>query len=263
MDEEDLNEDLEKDPEEDLTNEVGYKLDEDFGDDDDESNAQHQASKGYDGNGSNANCDSTDGSVNEDEEFDIKDTNDDSHDMDNLDGTDMGDDIDTDSTETVDVPVDAWAEAATKIDELSALFDQLAGDTGEDELEIEPSDDEDFAIGSDTDGEFSDVPMGDKKFGESYKMKPVPEVQKTEKEVGNKKSPVASNAKSPVEGAAPVRIKNGSVEVTDDKFENSDALKAKVDNNDNVMTSAKGMMKTVAVPKNTSEKSTSPVAKRK
>jgi hypothetical protein len=110
--------------------------------------------------------------------------------------------------------------------------------------------------------EFSDVSMGDEKFGESYKMKPVAAPEKSEKAGGNKKSPVAPVAKSPVDGVKPVQIKNGTVVTSDKEFKNSDTESVKVEDNNNVMDSAKGMMKDVKVPKHTAEKSRSPLPKK-
>jgi phage terminase small subunit len=140
-------------------------------------------------------------------------------------------------------------------DELSKLFDEIQGEDSELEVDAEFDDE------PEVEDEFADVNFGEDEMHESIKLKPVQEPQKTEKEGVNKKSPVASNAKSPVEGVKPVRIKDGSVDVTDDKFKNSDAETAKVEDNNNILSSGKDVMKPAKTPKNTAEKSKSVLPK--
>lgn len=140
------------------------------------------------------------------------------------------------------------------IDELSAVFGEIQADAqGAGEAE---------EITTDVDGEetetdeFADVEFGEKTFGESYKMKPVQEPSKTETEATNKKSPVAPNAKSPVDGVKVVK--------TDTSEDTTEPAKVdyKVEDNNNVMSSDKELLSPAKVPTHTAEKSDSVVPKR-
>lgn len=152
---------------------------------------------------------------------------------------------------------DQWEEIKDAFDALERMFDEIESgdaDLGDDDFSDEEEGDE---------GEFGDVDFGDEHMGESFQMKKVSEPEKSEKAGVNKKSVVAKNAKSPVEGVKPVTIKDGSVDATDDKFENSDAMSVKVEDNNNVMDNGKHVMKPAKTPTNTAEKSKSVLPKQK
>lgn len=152
---------------------------------------------------------------------------------------------------------DQWEEIKDAFDALERMFDEIEGgdaDLGDDEFSDEGEGDE---------GEFGDVDFGDEKMGESFQMKSVAAPEKSEKAGVNKKSVVAKNAKSPVDGVKPVTIKDGTVDATDDKFENSDAMSVKVEDNNNVMDNGKHVMKPAKTPTNTAEKSKSVLPKQK
>lgn len=162
------------------------------------------------------------------------------------------------SDEVDEVPAlspEQWGDITTAFDELSKLFDEIQGES---ELDVEDEFSDEVPAEED---EFADVEFGSDDFKESIKLKPVQEPQKTEKEGVNKKSPVAPNAKSPVQGVKPVRINDGSVDVTDDKFKNSDAETVKVEDQNNILSSGKDVMKPAKTPKNTAEKSKSVLPK--
>ena len=232
--EEELSEDVDQDPEADLEGEVEYKLDEGWGDEPmqeaEESPVPEQEPV---------------------DEFGAEEPADDFP---------MGDES-ADEHAAEEVEGDEYKQYQVLIDELSEIFDKLQSG-GESEVDIDQPEDGFAEEEPEAEGEFDDVPMGDSKFGESYKMKPVAAPEKSEKAGGNKKSPVAQVAKSPVDGVKPVQIKNGTVVTSDKEFKNSDTESVKVEDNNNVMDSAKGMMKDVKVPKHTAEKSRSPLPKK-
>lgn len=237
---EDLKEDVDQDPESDLEGEVEYKLEEGWGD------------EGF-GN---------EQPVEEAEEPEVP-AGDDFQDEPETDGVEdsvMGDDQ-ADEQATIEIGADEAQQIQVLVDELSEIFDSLQSG-GEPEVDMGDEAEDGFGEDEPAGDDFSDVPMGDEKFGESYKMKPVAAPEKSEKAGGNKKSPVAPVAKSPVEGVKPVQIKNGTVVTSDKEFKNSDTESVKVEDNNNVMDSAKGMMKDVKVPKHTAEKSRSPLPKK-
>lgn len=157
-----------------------------------------------------------------------------------------------------------WESIKDAFADLEDLFDRIGGEEdfdldaesdGEGDAEAEV----DFDMGDDEESEFGDVSFGDEKVGEGYKMKSVAKPSNTAEK---SKSPVAPNAKSPVDGVAPVKIKDGTVTLNDgDKLKNKDAETAKVDDMNNVMDSAKGMMKDAKKPTNKAEKSRSPLPK--
>lgn len=236
--EEDLSEDLDKEPEDGLTDEVEYKLEEGFGDWDSQDDQDAGGSFG-----SQAPVQEADDSVEDDAVVGADDA--------------VQDGDDSVSSSPVEVDGDAWNEIQSMVDELTEIFDSIKQDD-DSELEMDSPEEDGFGEEESSD-EFSDVPMGDEKFGESYKMKPVTVPAQTAEK---SKSPVASVAKSPVQGVKPIQIKDGSVEVSDSAFKNSDTETAKVEDNNNVMDSAKGMMKDVSVPKQTAEKSRSVLPKK-
>lgn len=159
---------------------------------------------------------------------------------------------------------DEWESIKDAFADLEDLFDRIGGesdfDVDAESNEIGDEEEEvDFDMGSDDEDEFADVGFGTDKVGEGYKMKSVAKPANTAEK---SKSPVAPNAKSPVDGVNPVKIKDGTVTLNDgDKLKNKDAETAKVDDMNNVMDSAKGMMKDAKKPKNTAEKSRSPIPK--
>lgn len=154
---------------------------------------------------------------------------------------------------------DQWASIKDAIDGLSRMFDEVDGE-GELDLDAEGNDfgAEEEIVDFDAEGgeEFGDVGFGAEKVGEAYKMK---SVAKPGNESAKSKSPVAPNAKSPVAGVAPVKIKDGTVTVVDDSFDGKDVEHAKVEDMNNVMDNAKGLMKDAKKPTNTAEKSKSVV----
>lgn len=157
-----------------------------------------------------------------------------------------------------------WESIKDAFADLEDLFDRIGG---EEDFDLDPESGEegdaeaevDFDMDGDDGEEFGDVSFGDEKIGEGYKMK---SVAKPANDAAKSKSPVAPNAKSPVDGVAPVKIKDGTVTLNDgDKLKNKDAETAKVDDMNNVMDSAKGMMKDAKKPTNKAEKSRSPLPK--
>lgn len=160
---------------------------------------------------------------------------------------------------------DEWESIKDAFADLEDLFDRIGS---EGDFDLDPESNEmgdaeeevDFDMGQDgEEEEFGDVQFGSEKFGEGYKMKSVAKPSNTAEK---SKSPVAPNAKSPVDGVAPVKIKDGTVTLNDgDKLKNKDAETAKVDDMNNVMDSAKGMMKDAKKPTNKAEKSRSPLPK--
>lgn len=177
--------------------------------------------------------------------------------------------IDFDSEESeggedVSLSGDEWESIKDAFSDLEAMFDRIDGDgdfdvdpegdsVGDDEEEV------DFDVDAGGEDEFADIGFGEEKVGEGYKMKPV---SKPSNDAAKSKSPVAPNAKSPVDGVAPVKIKDGTVVTNDGELlKNKDAETAKVEDMNNVMDSAKGMMKDAKKPKNTAEKSRSPLPK--
>lgn len=167
--------------------------------------------------------------------------------------------------ESEDVPSgDEWESIKDAFADLESMFDRIGG---EEDFDLDAESDEegdaeeevDFDMSQDGEDEFSDVSFGDEKVGEGYKMK---SVAKPSNDAAKSKSPVAPNAKSPVDGVAPVKIKDGTVVTNDGELlKNKDADTAKVDDMNNVMDSAKGMMKDVKKPANKADKSRSPIPK--
>lgn len=154
-----------------------------------------------------------------------------------------------------------WEDFKAAFQDLERIFDEINGEDAEEhedglELDVDVSDD--VGAGEEEEEDFSDVDFGDEKVGESYKMKPV---SAPSNDSAKSKSPVAKNAKSPVDGVKPVTIKDGSVQVTGVGEKGGDAESYTTDDNNNVMDNAKNMMKTVSEPKNTAEKSRSPLPK--
>lgn len=159
---------------------------------------------------------------------------------------------------------DEWESIKDAFADLEDLFDRIGG---EEDFDVDAESDDlgdaeeevDFDMDKDGEDEFADVSFGDEKVGEGYKMK---SVAKPSNDAAKSKSPVAPNAKSPVDGVAPVKIKDGTVTLNDgDKLKNKDAETAKVDDMNNVMDSAKGMMKDAKKPTNKAENSRSPLPK--
>lgn len=179
-----------------------------------------------------------------------------------IEGSDAeGDDFSAEVETSEELPdQDQWASIKDAIDDLGKMFDEISSGA-EVDLDAEGGDfgDEEEVVDFDAEGgddEFADVGFGDEKVGEGYKMK---SVSKPSNEASKSKSPVASNAKSPVDGVAPVKIKDGSVTVVDDSFDGKDSETAKVEDMNNVMDNAKGLMKDAKKPTNKAEKSKSVV----
>lgn len=240
-DEEEVCEDVDSDPEESMTDEVGYKLSEE--EELDEGMFAPDVNAG--GNSVNIGGGSASGQMQTEE------------DEDPTDDSDFDVDVDVDAAGPAPEG-DQWEAIKSAFEDLERMFDEIEtgssdSDFGDDEDHDEFGDEDE----SESEDEFGDVGFGSDKVGEAFQMKSVSAPEKTEKSGVNKKSVVAPNAKSPVEGVKPVTIKDGSVDATDDKFKNSDALDAKVDDNNNVMPNGKHVMKPAKTPKNTAEKSKS------
>lgn len=173
-----------------------------------------------------------------------------------------GDDVSVDGEEEVPSE-DQWASIQDAFRGLQKMFDEIS--TGAEEVELDGGDDfgaEPEFGAEEPEDEFADVQFGDEKVGESFKLKNVADVDKKEKAGVNTKSPVASQAKSPVQGVAPVKIGKSSTPVVDDKFDGVDTESHTTpEDMNNVMDSAKGMMKDVKKPANSPAKSRSPLPK--
>ncbi|EOR9073836.1 hypothetical protein FOI42_RS01850 [Escherichia coli] len=161
---------------------------------------------------------------------------------------------------------DQWASIQDAFRGLQQMFDEISGE-GEVDLDAEEpvggEEEVDLEVGSEDGGDdFADVQFGDEKVGESFKLKAVADVDKKEKAGANTKSPVASQAKSPVQGVAPVKIAKNSTPVVDDKFDGVDTESHTVpEDMNNVMDSGKGVMKDVKKVTTGSSKSRSPLPK--
>lgn len=227
---------IDADPEKSMTDETGYKLNED--DDLDEG----LLSPDINANGNSIN-------IGGDTQMDEGDEH----------PEDSEFEFDDKSTEGFASPdSDQWESIKSAFEDLERMFDEIEGGDG-----VEFDDEQSDEFDDEQSDEFGDVQFGDEKVGESYQMKKVAEPEKTENAGVNKKSVVAPNAKSTVDGVKPVTIKNGTVDATDDKFENSDAMDVKVEDHNNVMDNGKHVMKPAKTPKNTAEKSRSPLPKSK
>lgn len=236
--EEEMCEDIDTGEEEDMTDDVGYKLNEE----EDLEEGLFGGDINAGGNSVNIGGGSASGQMTEEDE----------------EPTDAGEfgEEEVGSGETPDS--EQWESIKTAFDALERMFDEIEGgdaefDDGSDDFGDEEQESDDF------DG----VDFGDEKVGEAFQMKSVAAPEKSEKSGVNKKSVVAKNAKSPVDGVKPVTIKDGTVDATDDKFENSDALDAKVEDHNNVMPNGKHVMKPAKTPTNTAEKSKSVLPKQK
>lgn len=185
--------------------------------------------------------------------------------VDGVDGAEDSLDVDVDADVEGDVPEDKWSSIRDAFAGLAKAFDEIAADES-DVVDVEgedfgdESEDVDLDIDAEPADEFGGVSFGDEKFGEGYKMK---NVAKPSNDAAKSRSPVASNAKSPVPGVNPVKIKDGSVTVVDDSFDGKDSLSPKVDDMNNVMDSGKSMMKDVSVKKTTADKSKSVLPSKK
>lgn len=157
---------------------------------------------------------------------------------------------------------DQWESIQDAFRGLQQMFDEIGGDEvdlGSDDEEVEVGAEEEFgADGEESEDEFADVQFGDEKVGESFKLKQVAAVDKKEKAGVNTKSPVAPEAKSPVQGVAPVKFAKASEKQVDYDFENEDAMSH---TDEDLGKNARGEMKDVAKPKNTASKSRSPLPK--
>ena len=237
--EEEMCEDVDTGEADDMEEDVGYKLNE-------EEDLEESMFGGSDfGNGNSVNIGggSASGQMTEEDEDQTDDA---------------GDDFGSEEAPAGGAPdADQWEEIKDAFDALERMFDEIEGgdaDFGED----------DFSGDEEGQGDdFGDVDFGDERVGEAFQMKKVAEPEKSEKAGVNKKSVVAKNAKSPVDGVKPVTIKDGTVDATDDKFENSDAMSVKVEDNNNVMDNGKHVMKPAKTPTNTAEKSKSVLPKQK
>ena len=199
--EEEVCEDVDADPSEDMTDDVGYKLDE-----------EEELDEGLFGDMHSR--------MDEEDEHPEEETAD----------FDVDVDVDADDEAGAQPDADQWESIKSAFDSLERMFDEIeGGDTEFDDQSDDFGDSEE-----ETEDDFSDVDFGEEKVGEAYKMKNVTAPEKTEKAGVNKKSVVAPNAKSPVDGVKPVTIKDGtnSDSGTGRDFTNSDTLDYTVDGSD-------------------------------
>lgn len=175
-----------------------------------------------------------------------------------------GEEVEAGAEEEVGAEVpseDQWESIQDAFRGLQQMFDEIGGDDvdlgSEDEVEV-GAEEEFGADGEESEDEFADVQFGDEKVGESFKLKQVAAVDKKEKAGVNTKSPVAPEAKSPVQGVAPVKFAKASEKQVDYDFENEDAMSH---TDEDLGKNARGEMKDVAKPKNTASKSRSPLPK--
>ena len=166
----------------------------------------------------------------------------------------QADDEGADDSAEAELPsADQWADIQDAYRGLQKMFDEIAGSD-----EVELGDEEEP-----TEDGFEDVSFGDEKVGESYKMKDAPSVDKTEKPGVNKKSPIASTAKSPVQGVEPIKTGKNTTPVVDDTFGGADAESFTIPrDNDNVLNKATDAMKDAKQPKNTATKASSVLPKK-
>lgn len=173
-----------------------------------------------------------------------------------------GEEVDAEAEVGAEVPSeDQWESIQDAFRGLQQMFDEIGGDEvdlgSEDDVEV-GAEEEFGADGEESEDEFADVQFGDEKVGESFKLKQVAAVDKKEKAGVNTKSPVAPEAKSPVQGVAPVKFAKASEKQVDYDFENEDAMSH---TDEDLGKNARGEMKDVAKPKNTASKSRSPLPK--
>lgn len=108
----------------------------------------------------------------------------------------------------VEMPTeDEWREISDHIDELTALFNEMGAGAGE---EPEEFGGDEGAVEDDDAGDesFDDIEQ-DEQLGESADLYPVS--QPAMNDAVTDKTPMAPNAKSPVEGVKPVEMKDGTV----------------------------------------------------
>lgn len=136
---------------------------------------------------------------------------------------------------------DEWREISDHIDELTALFNEMGAGTDEGESEFAEMGDEDEHEDFDAGEESFDDIEQDEQLGESADLYPVS--QPDMHDAATSKTPMAPNAKSPVDGVKPVEIKDGTV--TDKPTGSIPAPKTPVkqENNDNRSRTGKGTYK--------------------
>lgn len=235
--EEDLSEDLNADPQQSFTEEVGFSLDEEKDEDAD------------------ADTDAVDFS--DDAGVDAVEAGDEFADAA---GDDVAADADVEKPEGVE-PED-WQSIKDAMSGLEALFAEIynSQEEGVDVADQEADEADADAAGDDFDG----VDFGAEKVGESFKLKNVPAVDKTEKgDVQKKAAGVPGNAKAAVAGVKPAMPANNTEKVNDKSFDNKDHEAVKVENNDNILKSDKDIQKPVKAPKNAAVSAKSQVPARK
>lgn len=168
------------------------------------------------------------------------------------------DDVDVDVKADAEVPSeDQWESIQDAFRGLQQMFDEIGDgevDLDSDE-EVEDSEEE---VGVDGDDEFADIEFGDEKIGESFKLEKVAPVDKKEKAGTHTKSPVAPEAKSPVDGVEPVKFAKKTDQAPLVDLDDKSVLPK--DNLD-LGKNARGEMKDVKEPKTTASKSKSPLSK--
>lgn len=152
-----------------------------------------------------------------------------------------------DAGEPVEVPAEDWQEIQDQFDELEALFAELGGDEGGEDLSFDEEGGEDeISFGDDEDH-----------LEESIQMKKVADPgMKSETEADNVKPVLAKQVKSPVAGVSATAgyAGDGTVKGSNTKRDNPDSEKPEVKDQNNVMASGKKLMK--PAPKGASSKET-------
>lgn len=224
--EEAIQEDLNADPNQGLTDGVGYKLDEkDEGEEADDAEADAMFAQDETADAEEDAVDAVQDEVAADEVADEA---------------------------PVSIDSDDWAEIKNAFSSLEAMFSDIeAGEGVEAEDEAEEAGDD-----------FEGVDFGDEKIGESFKLKEVPAVDKNEKAGVQKKSPVPTGAKPSINGAKPATsVASGTP--NDKTFDNKEHEPVKVDDRGNVIKSDKDVQKPAKAPKNAPVSAKSPVPTKK
>lgn len=215
---EDLAEDLNQDPNETFAEDVGFKLDEQ-----EEDEGEFQADE-FEGEGEGEGDFAPEVGAEEDAAGEVE------------------------KPEGVE-PQD-WQSIKDAMSGLEALFAEIYNGQEEGEEvaadEAEVAGEEEAEAGDD----FADVEFGDEKFGESFKMKNVPAVDKTEKgDVQKKAAGVPGNAKPAAPGVKPAMPGNNTEKVNDKSFDNKQHDAVKVEDHGNILTSDKEVQKPAKAPK--------------
>lgn len=144
---------------------------------------------------------------------------------------------------------DEWQSVKDAMSGLTALFAEIYNSQEEGTDEAEQGEEQAQAGEHEAETELDDVEFGDEKLGESFKLKEVPAVDKTEKAGVQKKASTPANAKSVVPGVKPAMPGKNTETVNDKTFDNKDHDAVKVDDQGNILSSDKEVQKPVKAPK--------------